>query len=142
MKDLSKLIICIIAAAALTAALTSDLKAQVIGGLMMNKVYTTDEIVSVLGAPDTIRWDCYYFFEYTEDRPVQAASPQVTGQVRPYYTRPKTDQIGFLREGEDKWYFYCYYIHGQVRLQQQDKGRRPHLQSQGDGLLHPRGKIR
>ena len=111
MKDLSKLIICIIAAAALTAALTSDLKAQVIGGLMMNKVYTTDEIVSVLGAPDTIRWDCYYFFEYTEDRPVQAASPQVTGQVRPYYTRPKTDQIGFLREGEDKWYFYCYYIY-------------------------------
>lgn len=111
MKDLSKLIISIIAVAALATAMTSDLKAQVIGGLMMNKVYTTEEIVSVLGAPDTIRWDCYFFFEYTEDRPEQAASTQVTGEAGPYYARPKTDQIGFTREGEDRWYFYCYYIY-------------------------------
>ena len=74
------------------------LHAQIsINGLVMQKYYTEEEVVEVLGAPDTISYEGYIYFEYYEKDPQQNSSVTIVGKVE----LPDNESIDYI--GFDKW---------------------------------------
>ena len=84
------------------------LHAQIsINGLVMQKYYTEEEIVEVLGAPDTISYEGYIYFEYYEKDPQQNSSVTIVGKVE-LPDNESIDYIGFSKR--DKGLRFVNYI--------------------------------
>lgn len=68
-----------------------------INGLLLDEYYTKEEIISILGAPDTIIFEGYIYFEYYEKDPQQNSSVTIVGKVE----LPDNESIDYM--GFSKW---------------------------------------
>ena len=85
------------------------LHAQIsINGLVMQKSYTKEEIIAILGAPDTIIFEGYIYFEYYEKDPQQNSSVAIVGKVE-LPDNDSLDDIGFSKSG-NRYRFINYII--------------------------------
>ena len=107
MKDLSKLIICIIAAALagiLTAAAQNtqqyDFSSVSINGLEVDKAYTREQIIDALGEPDEEDNVIYKYFVYRTTMVMAPATGDFSlSDVRA--AKKVTDEFGYYDDGND-----------------------------------------
>ena len=102
MKDLSKLIICIIAALAgiLTAAAQNtqqhDFSTVSINGLELDRYYTREQLIDALGVPDEEDDVVYSYFVYYTTKIMTPASNRIESDFN--IARRISDGIGFGEE--------------------------------------------
>ena len=110
-----------------------------INGLLLDEYYTKEEIISILGAPDTIIFEGYIYFEYYEKDPQQNSSVTIVGKVE-LPDNESIDYIGFskwdeghriLKMGRGTSFRQLYYPDKEILLQQHVLGGRSYLKSKG-----------
>lgn len=83
----------------------SALHAQIsINGLIMGEEYTKEEIIEILGAPDTIVFEGYFYFEYYEKDPQKNSLITIIGKVE----LPDNESIDYI--GFSKWEGRLHFI--------------------------------
>ena len=88
----------IILAAAVLLLSCATTHAQInINGLILDEYYTEEEIVEILGTPDTITFEGFIYYEYYEKDPQQNSSVTIVGKVE----LPDNESIDYI--GFDKW---------------------------------------
>ena len=114
MKDLSKLIICIIAAALagiLTAAAQDtqqyDFSAIRINGLEVDKAYTREQIIEALGEPSVEDEYGYYYFTYIS---TLVMAPAVDTSKTLKAAKEVADGFGYYLNEDDMLVFQVFFI--------------------------------
>ena len=118
MKDLSKLIICIIAALAgiLTAAAQNtqqhDFSTVSINGLELDRYYTREQLIDALGVPDEEDDVVYSYFVYYTTKIMTPASNRIESDFN--IARRISDGIGFgdikNTDGGGKLYWWASFV--------------------------------